>query len=476
MYKKLIAFKVKGIKELGNFSINLVATDQKSEDEKFYNLIQAFPSNDNIYLNKSLFINGRNASGKTSLLKLLKSIDSFSDPTRQQGINSQNVLFSFFGEVNSVIEVEAYYSASDFIFKHEIKFTIFKNQNWTSGDESIYSVKIISEDFSHVLVSPKASTKSVVELFDNKAKWEENKLSGFNELNGLYKVEFSEKIRPVNTQIFSSNYSQFPDYMLNVIFVDEFKNKFFDNFEELIKDLSIDKPRNRFKDEVEEVLVKSEKIVTSVSRYITSNHITNESFFQLAINNEFYVPFIKVFDTNVEEIRLINNTIWNVKLKGRDTIMISDKLEDILSTGTIRGIEIFSMIMFTFKYGGDIYVDEIEQNFNHKIVSFIYEILNDPKLNSESRLIVSTHYPKTLDYTSRRDGVYFTEIVNNKLKYQKLSEITDVKKIISKRVEYPNSRLTSKIFSLDINPGIVELNKTKRLIKEKLGELDVFKK
>lgn len=473
MKKKLIWFKINGIKELENLKVNLLATDQKTEDEKYYSLLQAFPINERVYINKTNFIHGKNASGKTSLIKLIKSIESFSSPIRQPGVLNQNLLFSFFGETEKKIEVTAFYALSNYIFKHKITFSIFfNNQLQGPGNQTIYAAKIHKESFSHVAIRSTTTTNSIVKLFEDEERWKEYSIEGTNKLTDIFNVEFSDKYRPINSKMNQINYSYISDYMLNVIFASELKKQFGKNFDNVLKNIK-HKPLTPEEQElIQKTLTISEEMIIPESNYITSNHLTNIQFFAYAIQNGFYENFIKTFDKNVEEIWISDNNIWNIKLKNEKRPRTVRKLEDVLSTGTIRGIEVFSLLIYTFATGGDIYIDEIEQNFNHKIVAFIMQLVNDKKINSSSRVFATTHYPATLDFTPRRDNITLTEIDKSILKLTKLNTLKDVKNISSKRIEYENSKLVSKIWSLDIEPAITELNKTKRMIKNAIGDLN----
>ena len=57
----------------------------------------------------------------------------------------------------------------------------------------------------------------------------------------------------------------------------------------------------------------------------------------------------------------------------------------------------FISAMNTFKVGGYLVVDELENHFNHEIVSTIIRFYMDPKVNyTGATLVFSTHYPELL--------------------------------------------------------------------------------
>lgn len=138
---------------------------------------------------------------------------------------------------------------------------------------------------------------------------------------------------------------------------------------------------------------------------------------QLSISEDCPPELIAFFDPSVEYL--------NVKVKGKDTdirLKFYDKeelslnqLSDLnryLSSGTIKGINTFLNATKIFKSGGYMIVDELENHFNHEIVSTLIRFYMDKKVNPKgAMLIFSTHYAELLDEFERNDNIY---IVRNR--------------------------------------------------------------
>ncbi|MFR1904738.1 MAG: hypothetical protein ACLS28_02660 [Clostridium neonatale] len=111
--------------------------------------------------------------------------------------------------------------------------------------------------------------------------------------------------------------------------------------------------------------------------------------------------------------------------------MIQLELNNYLSSGTIKGINVFLNAMLTFNNGGYLIVDELENHFNREIVSTLIRFFMNEKVNNKGATIVfSTHYSQLLDEFERSDDIY---IVRNKngINVEKLSKIlkrNDIKK------------------------------------------------
>ncbi len=131
------------------------------------------------------------------------------------------------------------------------------------------------------------------------------------------------------------------------------------------------------------------------------------------------------FNRETEEIRL--------KFYDREVITVNSalQLEKYLSSGTIKGINIFLHAMFLFEKSGYLIVDELENHFNREIVATLVRIFMDKDINKKgATLIFSTHYSELLDEFDRNDNIY---IIRNRggIEAQKLYKVlrrNDIKK------------------------------------------------
>ena len=129
------------------------------------------------------------------------------------------------------------------------------------------------------------------------------------------------------------------------------------------------------------------------------------------------------FDQKNQEIRL--------EFYDRDVISVSNplQLEKYLSSGTIKGINIFLNAMLVFEEGGYLIVDELENHFNREIVATLVRFFMSSEVNSKgATLIFSTHYSELLDEFERNDNIY---IVRNRggITVQKLYKVLQRKDI-----------------------------------------------
>ena len=123
---------------------------------------------------------------------------------------------------------------------------------------------------------------------------------------------------------------------------------------------------------------------------------------------------IAFLDPTVEQLSFEaqnGKELIHLKFKNQNEILLNNsrELENYLSSGTIKGIIVFTKAMEVLRQGGYMVVDEIENHFNKEIVATLMRFFMDGKLNKHGAvLIFSTHYPELLDEYDRNDSIYIT--------------------------------------------------------------------
>ena len=150
--------------------------------------------------------------------------------------------------------------------------------------------------------------------------------------------------------------------------------------------------------------VKDRLVVTDMLQYTNIN--------QLSISEDCPPELIAFFDPTVEYLRVKKNskdTDICLKFKEKEEIILNQfsELNRYLSSGTIKGINTFLNAIRTFEVGGYLIVDELENHFNHEIVSTLIRFYFDKKVNANGAVMIfSTHYAEILDEFDRNDSIY----------------------------------------------------------------------
>jgi ABC-type multidrug transport system ATPase subunit len=145
----------------------------------------------------------------------------------------------------------------------------------------------------------------------------------------------------------------------------------------------------------------------------------------------FLDPSIEYLNTSVEkgekkvEIRL--------KFKGKEEIIMYSplELEKYLSSGTIKGINVFINAMMVLRKGGYLIIDELENHFNKEIAATLIRFFMNHDVNKKgASIIFSTHYSELLDEFERNDDIFLVKN-NGGISVENLSKLltrNDIKK------------------------------------------------
>lgn len=150
---------------------------------------------------------------------------------------------------------------------------------------------------------------------------------------------------------------------------------------------------------------------------------------------DFPIALIQFLDPSIEYIRFNQNEKELIVKFKKDNEPIAmrgiQNISHYLSSGTIKGLNVFMQAWLVLIKGGYFIIDEIENHFNKEIVATLIRFFMDKKVNKNgATLVYSTHYVELLDELDRNDGIYV--IRNNEgVTIQKLHHLlkrNDIKK------------------------------------------------
>lgn len=162
------------------------------------------------------------------------------------------------------------------------------------------------------------------------------------------------------------------------------------------------------------------------------------NFNGLRVVGNFPLSLVQFLDPSIEYLSCKepdNDKKVEIKLKffNKEEIIINHPLEisKYLSSGTIKGINVFMTAMVILQEGGYLIVDELENHFNKEIVSTLIRFFMDSDINQAGAVLVfSTHYVELLDIFERNDNIYLIKNMGG-IKVENLSDLlkrNDVKK------------------------------------------------
>ena len=125
------------------------------------------------------------------------------------------------------------------------------------------------------------------------------------------------------------------------------------------------------------------------------------------------IEVLHVFDPMLDELKMESNgeeLTYTVRFANQERPMVVHSpfgLDNIISSGTIKGQMMMMLIKDTLRTGGYLLVDEIENHMNKELIRMITEIFKNPEINRQGAcLIFTTHYTEILDFIDRKDDIY----------------------------------------------------------------------
>ena len=176
----------------------------------------------------------------------------------------------------------------------------------------------------------------------------------------------------------------------------------------------------RVRDNSDEYLPDDVSIMIAINKQIVKQSIFVDlvmfTNFNLFLPDGGLVPteIISLLDPTIEYISvetLNDKVITRLKFFRKEEIVLLNpaELNVYLSSGTVKGVRVFSDAARVLKNGGYMSVDEIENHFNRELVASLLRLFLNKKTNPKGAvLIFSTHYSELLDELDRNDAVFIT--------------------------------------------------------------------
>ena len=155
----------------------------------------------------------------------------------------------------------------------------------------------------------------------------------------------------------------------------------------------------------------------------------------LMLYGQFASEVLHAFDSNLEMLSssmIDNNISYTIKFKNDPrTFHVTSEwsLNNLISSGTIKGQNIMMLIEDVLQTGGYLIVDELENHMNKELVRMITDIFKNERINKYGAcLIFSTHYAEILDFMDRKDNIYITRRNQTDASIELLSYASEVKR------------------------------------------------
>lgn len=125
------------------------------------------------------------------------------------------------------------------------------------------------------------------------------------------------------------------------------------------------------------------------------------------IDEDILNKILCIFDENIQSLEMDELGNYKLNYNGVEESLNPKELFYRLSSGTVKGILMYIMVVASLKNGFDVIIDEIENHFHKTLVENIISLYKDKTVNkNDATLIISTHYCELLDLFNRQDNIY----------------------------------------------------------------------
>ncbi len=176
---------------------------------------------------------------------------------------------------------------------------------------------------------------------------------------------------------------------------------------------------------------------------------------------------IQLLDEGIEYIKFIDlNNIKFKRINKEETTLTYQELINILSNGTIKGIDLYIRVVLLLKSGGIMVIDEIENCFHKNLVNNLLFLITDKNINkNKAQIFFSTHYVEILDIFERRDNIFVLNKNENEICIKNLYKDFEIRTEILKSKQF-NSNTFGTLLNYDLLMDI------KGMIKNEISNND----
>lgn len=157
---------------------------------------------------------------------------------------------------------------------------------------------------------------------------------------------------------------------------------------------------------------------------------------------------LRIFDGNIREISMKDEHNFRLKFEGdqpKDQVMSDKELLYFLSSGTTKGMLLYTFVVASLKYGFDLIIDEVEDHFHKTLVENMLSLYKDKSVNRHNAtLIFTTHYCEVLDLFNRQDNIWISK-ANGKVSLSNMYDDYDLRPELLKSKQFYNNAFQTSV-------------------------------
>lgn len=157
------------------------------------------------------------------------------------------------------------------------------------------------------------------------------------------------------------------------------------------------------------------------------------------IQSEVMMDIIRIFDDNIKDFSKVDDHNFILNYMGETKPLSDTQLIYMLSSGTTKGLLLYTLVVASLKHGFDLLIDEIENHFHKTLVENIISLYKDKSVNKKNAsLIFTTHYCELLDQFGRQDNIWICKAEEKIKLYNMHSDFSVRPELVKSKQFYGN--------------------------------------
>lgn len=154
---------------------------------------------------------------------------------------------------------------------------------------------------------------------------------------------------------------------------------------------------------------------------------------------------LTIFDENIKELSMSDEHNYKLVYKDEEKIISDKELLWFLSSGTTKGVLLYTMMVLSLRDGFDLLIDEIENHFHKTLVENMISLYKDQSVNRQNAtLIFTTHYCEVLDLFSRQDNIWISKS-DEQVYLSNMYECFDIRSELLKSRQFYNNAFETAV-------------------------------
>ena len=163
------------------------------------------------------------------------------------------------------------------------------------------------------------------------------------------------------------------------------------------------------------------------------------------ISLDILTKIIRIFDGTICDLKRVDDHNYHIVTETEDKIMSDMQLIYFLSSGTAKGILLYTIMVASLREGFDLIIDEVENHFHKTLVENMISLYKDKNINrNNATLIFSTHYCELLDQMGRQDNIWICS-ANSHVHLSNMYEDYNIRPVLLKSKQYYNNAFKTAV-------------------------------